>query len=182
MTEIKDLPTDLECIDHAVVITKENRKYLVHKRLLEQSPVIRNILMEMENDGLEIPLPDMESRTLQCVFDFQTYHEANPLKEIEKPLRAKLQDVLSEWDYEFYKTRLLENGDESKNSQLFKVLKAANFLILLPLRDLCCAAVAASIMGKSETEILSFFQIKEPVTPECEKKLYDNYPWLREKC
>eukprot|EP01009_Symbiontida_sp_KSa7_P007556 NODE_4477_length_346_cov_252.838384_g3874_i0.p2 GENE.NODE_4477_length_346_cov_252.838384_g3874_i0~~NODE_4477_length_346_cov_252.838384_g3874_i0.p2 ORF type:complete len:73 (+),score=28.77 NODE_4477_length_346_cov_252.838384_g3874_i0:25-219(+) len=56
-----------------------------------------------------------------------------------------------------------------------------NFMNVEPLRDLCCAKVADMLRGKNEQEILDLFDVTDAFTAEEEGKLYEQYPWLREK-
>ncbi|KAJ9436873.1 SCF ubiquitin ligase complex protein SKP1a, partial [Diplonema papillatum] len=92
-----------------------------------------------------------------------------------------LKNLIPPVDWTYITTVLLEDGDEKKHDKVFSTLKAANFMNIEPLRDLCCATIANMLRGKNETEILSLFGILEPFTPDEEEKLFQEYEWLREK-
>eukprot|EP00759_Apiculatamorpha_spiralis_P052668 PhF_6_TR5937/c0_g1_i1/m.8585/K03094/SKP1, CBF3D; S-phase kinase-associated protein 1 len=173
--------TDAETEEFFIVQTKETKKYKVSKKLLNKSQIIREILQDAEGPGVELPLNEIEAETLALVLDFLKYHDDKPMRDIEKPLRTHIKEVLDDWDYQFFTQRLLESGDEKRHKKLLDVLKAANFMIILPLRDLCCACVASMLMGKNEQEILDLFGVTEAFTPQREEELYREYPWLREK-
>ena len=180
MQEIQHVPNDVECITHFLVITKEQKRFLVPKKFLESSPVIRNVLLEGESGGVEVPLLEIEAEILQRVLEFQKHHFENPMEEIAKPLRVEFRDVVSDWDFDFFRHRLLQQGDKEQNKILLRVLEASNFLILLPLRDLCCAAIASLLRNQTESEIVAFFNDQESIPAESREALYKENSWLRE--
>eukprot|EP01009_Symbiontida_sp_KSa7_P004695 NODE_2146_length_504_cov_403.092308_g1753_i0.p2 GENE.NODE_2146_length_504_cov_403.092308_g1753_i0~~NODE_2146_length_504_cov_403.092308_g1753_i0.p2 ORF type:complete len:131 (+),score=41.70 NODE_2146_length_504_cov_403.092308_g1753_i0:37-393(+) len=100
---------------------------------------------------------------------------------LERPLKGKLDELVDDWAKAFCNETLLEGGNEKLHAKLFSTLMAANFLNCEPLRDLCCAKVADMLRGKNEQEILDMFGVTTPFTAEEEEKLYEQYPWLREK-
>lgn len=181
MIEVAGPLNDAEAVDSLIVTTKENKKFKVSKKLMCKAQVIREILNDSDATGVELPLADVDAETLALVLDYLKYHDEKPMRDIEKPLRTQIKDVLEPWDYDYFTMKLLDGGQEKKHKKLLDVLKAANFMIILPLRDLCCACVASMLMGKNEQEILDLFGVTEPFTPQKEEELYREYPWLREK-
>merc|ERR1719263_1061636 len=102
------------------------------------------------------------------------YHVANPPVEIYRPIkRGNLADSnVSEWDCEFLIV---------KQTDLFELILAANYLDIKPLLDLTCAQVASMIKGRTPDEIRKIFNISSDFTPEEEIKVRADNPWL-EKC
>ena len=83
-------------------------------------------------------------------------HYAEPLKPvvIDKPLKAPLKELLPDWDKDYVYTKLFQNDNEKEHELLFKTLMAANFLGIDPLRDMCCAAIANMLRGKTTEQIM----------------------------
>ena len=74
-----------------------------------------------------------------------------------------------------------KHAHPTQHEKLFYTLKAANYMNIGPLRDLCCAAIANMLRGKNEQEIYDLFNIDEPFTQQEEERLYQEFEWLREK-
>ena len=82
------------------------------------------------------------------------YVDPNKPAVLEKPLKAALPELLNDWDKEFVYKKLYKNGNEKEHGLLFATLMAANFLGIEPLRDLCCAAIANMLRGKTPEQIM----------------------------
>ena len=101
------------------------------------------------------------------------------MKEIEKPLKSNnMVDNVGAWDAEFI------NMDDIN---LFKIVNAANYLMIQPLLDLAypfslfsflfsfiftCAKIASYIKGKSTEEIRERFHIENDFSPEEEARVF----------
>jgi S-phase kinase-associated protein 1 len=108
---------------------------------------------------------------LAKVIEFCRHHVADPLPEIEKPLRAPtLQDVVPHWDAAFV--------DSLKQEELFELILAANYMDVKSLLDLTCAKVASMIKGKTPDEIRSTFNIRNDFTPEEEAQVREENKWV----
>ena len=173
--------TDSDCVDYSVIITSDKKKFKVPRKVVQMSEVIKDILLTHEGVGVEIPV-EVDSQTMALVFEYiQQHSDDENISAMSKPLRKKFKDVVSSWDYEFCTQKLLRDGDDIAHAMLFKVLKAASSLLIVRLKDLCCAFVASMVIGKTDADVRSLFNVTEDITESDEKMLQEKYPWLREK-
>ena len=85
------------------------------------------------------------------------------MKEIEKPLKSNnMAENVEKWDAEFI---------DLDDTELFKIVNAANYLMIQSLLDLSCAKIASYIKGKSTQEIRDRFNIVNDFTEEEEEKV-----------
>lgn len=192
---------------HLIVRTMDGRSYSCPKEVMKGSLLIREVL-EDEDDAavmsaspsaaagggaavaaegvvapVDIPLPAIDSKAFAAVFEYLEHHSADAggkTKEIERPLRSDLSALIEPWDWKFVLDTLLLGVGEKGIHNLFSVLNAANYLHVVPLRDLCGAAMANLVRNKSEEEILHLFGVSEPFTKEQEDELIKEFPWLKE--
>merc|ERR1712232_1133214 len=108
------------------------------------------------------------------------HHHNNKADPIEKPLKTKIEDVISEWDKAFLFTDLVKNHDEKQHELLIDVIMAANFLNIKDLLDLTCATVASMIKGKTPEQIRTTFNIVNDFTPEEEAQIREENKWCEE--
>merc|ERR1712066_55623 len=109
---------------------------------------------------------------LEKVIDYMVYHQGNPPKEIEKPLKSQnMRDVCSEWDANFI---------EVDQETLFELILAANYMDVKALLDLTCAKVASMIKGKSPEDIRAKFNIQNDFTPEEEAQVREENKWCED--
>eukprot|EP01064_Diplonema_japonicum_P024596 TRINITY_DN351_c0_g1_i1.p1 TRINITY_DN351_c0_g1~~TRINITY_DN351_c0_g1_i1.p1 ORF type:complete len:186 (+),score=49.19 TRINITY_DN351_c0_g1_i1:49-606(+) len=181
LTEITETK-DVNWSTHIVVVTRDNKKFEFSRDVVPMVRLIQDLVQDSdEGCEIEMPLPEVDSETLQCIWEYLDQHKTADVEKLEKPLKDDLKNLVNEADWTYITTTLLEDGDEKKHEKLFYTLKGANFMNIEPLRDLCCAAIANMLRGKNEQEILDLFGITEPFTTEEEEKLYQEYEWLREK-
>lgn len=146
---------------------------------------------------LELPLPAIDSEALSAVYSFVAHHyDATPssspspspssyvpptFRELEKPLRSDLSTLVDPWDWTFVSQTLLRGRPDGSNgtSLLFSVLNASSFLSIPPLRELCSAAIANMLRGKSDEAIMALFGVSS-FTKEDEEDICRDYPWLQE--
>mmetsp|Transcript_45591 Transcript_45591/g.52676 ORF Transcript_45591/g.52676 Transcript_45591/m.52676 type:complete len:205 (+) Transcript_45591:97-711(+) len=187
---------------HLIVKTMDGRSYSCPKEIMKGSLLIREVL-EDEDDAVsappggassvsgeavvapvEIPLPAIDSKAFAAVFEYLEHHSGDTaggrVKEIERPLRSDLSALIEPWDWKFVLDTLLLGVGEKGIHNLFSVLNASNYLNVLPLRDLCGAAIANLVRNKSEEDILHLFGITEPFTKEQEDELVKEFPWLKD--
>lgn len=106
-----------------------------------------------EEEVQEIPLPVVKTAILVKVVEFMNHYNAEPMKEITKPIKSNnMSEVVQEWYANFV------NVDQEL---LFELILAANFMDIHPLLDLTCAKVASMVKGKESYEIRSIFNIDE---------------------
>ena len=118
-----------------------------------------------------VPVPNVDSKTLELVLQFMEHHNKQPMSEIEKPLRGAFSEVVQEWYANFC------NVDQET---LFQLILASNYLDVRPLLNLTCACVASMIKGKTPEEIRQTFGIVNDFTPEEERMVREENRWCEE--
>eukprot|EP00760_Papus_ankaliazontas_P008420 PhM_4_TR13804/c0_g1_i1/m.70683/K03094/SKP1, CBF3D; S-phase kinase-associated protein 1 len=164
--------------------TEDDKKFIVHRNLMRASALVAKMLEDAcgddNNDDIEIPV-GYDGAVVVCCLDFAEYHLEHPRRTLPKPLGAPLQDLVDPWDYTFFTTRLLEDGDTAKTLMLRKVMCASNFLIMDDLREFTCACLGSILAPmKTSAEVLAVFGVsKSDIKPEHYEALYQQYPYLR---
>jgi S-phase kinase-associated protein 1 len=187
---IKSLKKSIEKKQNEVIITlttKDNFEFKCPYEILKWSGLISAII---ENDGdsddddenedeeellTEIPLKEVDSNTLQKIIDFLKKYTREPFKDPEKPLISdKLEEIIDkEWCVEFIKSL------KKKTEELFKIIKASNYMDIKPLLNLTCAVIASEIKGKTPEEIREIFGIDEEDEEEDEEDKEDEEEGLQ---
>uniref|UniRef100_A0A3B0NDL2 Sulfur metabolism negative regulator, putative n=1 Tax=Theileria annulata TaxID=5874 RepID=A0A3B0NDL2_THEAN len=145
------------------LVSAEGVSCTVNRDVICMSNVIKNILNDIDDESEPIPLPNIKTNVLNKIIEYCKHHYNNPPSQIPQPLKsAQLNEVVSEWDYEFV------NVDKEF---LFELILAENFLDIKPLLDLTCAKVASMIKGKTPEQIRREFDIVNDFTPEEEAKV-----------
>jgi S-phase kinase-associated protein 1 len=125
-----------------------------------------------ENAPMEVPLPNVKSEVLVKVIEFCEHYIAEPMTEIEKPLKSNnMAEVVQSWYAEFVNVEQV---------MLFELILAANYMDIKPLLDLTCATVASMIKGKTPDDIRATFNIKNDFTPEEEAQVREENKWCEE--
>jgi S-phase kinase-associated protein 1 len=126
-----------------------------------------------EDDGVEVPLPNVSGEILEQVVQFLQYIKENPLDKIDKPLKSSnmSENVNDPWYAKF---------TDKDQSIIFELILAANYLDIQPLLDLCCAKVASLIKGKTPEQIRRTFNIENDFTPEEEAQLLEENKWCED--
>lgn len=109
---------------------------------------------------------------LNRVVQYLRYHQDNPPREIEKPLKSpNMSEVVEQWDADFV---------DLEQEQLFDLIIAANFLDIEPLLDLTCAKVASLMKGKTPEQIRKALNIQPDLTQEEEEAVRAENRWAEE--
>jgi len=138
------------------------------------SALVTDIMKDDADSGdiPEVPVPSVRSDILSKVIDFCTHYKAEPMNEIEKPLKShKMDEIVQKWYADFV---------DVDQEALFEIIVAANFLNIQPLLDLTCASVAGLIKGKTPEEIRNTFNIINDFTPEEEAQVREENKWCEE--
>jgi S-phase kinase-associated protein 1 len=153
--------------------SKDEQSIKVEREVIMMSGLIKDMLDE-EGDGEDVPIipvPNVDSKPLQKVIEYCKHHWNNKAEEIEKPLKGKIEDIISKWDKQFL---------EIDQALLIELIMAANYLNIKDLLDLTCAKVASMIKGKSPEQIREMFGIENDFTPEEEEKIREENKWCEE--
>ena len=168
-----------------LLVSNDGQGFHVTREALRYSNLIRTMLNDDEDDedsdcdctGESIPITNVDGKTLALVVRWMTYHVENKdvytggRPNIPKPLlSSNLSHFLCEWDTAFLTSM--------ENEMLFNMVIAANYLDVPILLDICCAAVASKLTGKSAEEIRQEFNIVNDFTPEEEEAVIGETEWL----
>ena len=183
----EEVAAPYEAVDWSkyVVLQSNDQPKPVEYKLLREAAKMSGLIKDMLEDQPEgeqtvIPVPNVSGRTLKYVLEYVEHHYNNKADPIEKPLKTKIEDVVSEWDKAFLFTDLVKNHDEKQHELLIDVIMAANFLNIKDLLDLTCATVASMIKGKTPEQIRTLFNIENDFTPEEEEKIREENRWCEE--
>ena len=129
------------------------------------SSIISEMMKDESDLNLQIPLPNVRSDILIKVIDFCTHYKAEPMNEIEKPLKSgNMTEIVQPWYSDFVNV---------EHTALFEMILAANYMNIQPLLDLTSAAVAAIVKGKNPEEIRKSYNITNDFTPEEEAQAHE---------
>jgi S-phase kinase-associated protein 1 len=172
MSNEEVLSLDDEVVDTKLnLMSRENESFPVPRKIACMSELVKT-MAEGDANETNIPLPNVKGAILEKVIEYMTYHNDNPPKEIEKPLKSAIMtEVVSKWDAQF-----VEVGQET----LFELILAANYMDIKPLLDLTCAKVASMIKGKTPEQIRKTFNIKNDFLPAEEEAVRAENKWAEE--
>jgi S-phase kinase-associated protein 1 len=170
---------------HVVLQSNESKpvEYVVAREAAKMSGLIKDMLDDEDTASKEktvIPIPNVNGNTLKYVIHYMEHHYNNKAETIEKPLKGKIDDVISEWDKKFLFTDLVKNGNEKEHELLIESIMAANFLNIKDMLDLTCACVASMIKGKTPEQIRALFNIENDFTPDEEEKIREENRWCED--
>jgi S-phase kinase-associated protein 1 len=144
----------------------------VAENVAKMSQTISNMLEDLGNSDLPVPLHNVSTKILTKVVEYCKYHVENPETQSSDPQTDKTSIDISPWD---------KNFCEIDQETLFELILAANFLDIKPLLDLTCKTVANMIKGKSPEEIRKTFNITNDFTPEEEEQIRKENEWCEER-
>jgi S-phase kinase-associated protein 1 len=156
------------------LVSQEGESFDVPVSVAKMSELVKTMIDEDQDDdeAQEIPLPNVKSSILAKVIEFAQHFNAEPMFEIEKPLKsANMKDVVQDWYANFVSV---------DQDVLFELILAANYMDIKPLLDLTCATVASLIKGKTAEEIRKQFHIVNDFTPEEEAQVREENKWVEE--
>jgi S-phase kinase-associated protein 1 len=156
--------------DNVILVSRDGVSFTVSKNVANTLDLIKSMLIEEENE-VEIPLPNVDGKTLEKVIQYCEHYLKEPMTVLEKPLKsANLTKIVQE----FYADYIINITDE----ELLLLCEAANYLDNKQLLDLCCAQIASFIKGKTVEEIREKFGIVNDFTPEEEAKVREENSWV----
>lgn len=153
-----------------VLISSDNESFQVGAAIRDMSQLLHEGVPDDYKGVPEIPL-QVPSLILNKVIEFcRHYQEHERMNEIIKPLQSNnLRDIVQD----FYASFI----DYDNIDLLFEMTGAANFMNIPPLVDLCCAAIACKIKGKTPEEIRRELHIANDFTPEEEEEVRTENAW-----
>merc|ERR1719197_267623 len=154
-----------------ILTAQDQKEFEVPRDVAMMSELVKT-MWEGDKSEKKIPLQNVKSAVLEKVIEYMTFHNKNPPKEIEKPLKsANMREVVNEWDAQFV---------EVDQETLFELILSANYMDIKPLLDLTCAKVASMIKGKTPEEIRRRFSITNDFSPEEEEAVRAENKWAED--
>ncbi|CAI2180539.1 17682_t:CDS:2 [Funneliformis geosporum] len=146
--------------------SSEGTEFKVERDVAEKSVLLKNMLEDVGESDMAIPLPNVTGPILQKVIEYCIHHRDDPMPTHDDD--TKKTDDIDDWDAEFCK---VDQGT------LYELILASNYLDIKPLLDLTCKTVANMIKGKSPEEIRKTFNIANDFTPEEEEQVKRENEW-----
>jgi S-phase kinase-associated protein 1 len=125
MSDPKDVQgLDDETEDMLKLQSSDLVTFEVPRKVAEMSELVKT-MVEGDREATDIPLHNVKSQVLAKVVEYMRYHNEQPAKEIEKPLKSSnMTEVVSQWDAEFV---------DVEQILLFEMILAANYMDVKPL-------------------------------------------------
>eukprot|EP00347_Sterkiella_histriomuscorum_P016771 403351914 len=132
--------------------------------IIQHSILIKGMIDDADVEE-EIPLPDIQKKTLDQIIEFLTHLKDNAAPDIEKPLRSNnFEDATTPWYANFM------NKDDDTIQDL---ILAANYMDIKQLLDLGCAKMGCIIRSLDIKQFRQRFNIVNDFTPEEEAEPFD---------
>ncbi|CED82499.1 s-phase kinase-associated protein 1a-like protein [Phaffia rhodozyma] len=155
--------------------TADKEEFLVDKEVAERSIMLKNMLEDVGESDMAIPLPNVTANVLKKVLEYCEHHRNDPLPtatdENTDENRRRVADI-QDWDAKFISV---------DQEMLFEIILAANYLDIKPLLDVGCKTVANMIKGKTPDEIRKLFNIQNDFTPEEEEQIKRENEWAEDR-
>jgi hypothetical protein len=137
---------------------------------------------EAENEVIEVPLPTVDTKTMQTMIDFLEHHATNPYTQVLKPLPSKNMGDLVKDKFDLALVTKPEEEDiRAFTHRMSHLLSVAEYIGIEPLIKLCMLPFAVRLKGVQQAQALENFGI-DPATPftkEAEEQILRDYPWLQ---
>ncbi|KAM0828330.1 hypothetical protein ACQ4PT_067627 [Festuca glaucescens] len=154
-------------VDDGKMITlfsSDGERFEVTQEAAAMSQTIHHMMEDGCVDDEGVHLPNVGSEILAMVIEYCNRHVASSSSEKE-------EEDLRSFDDGFVKV---------EQHTLFDIIRAANYLDVKQLLDLCCQTVADSIKSKSVEEIRALFGIENDFTAEEEAEIRKENQWAFE--
>lgn len=167
-----------------VVITSDNERFTVERKVAEKSLLIKNMLKnlipaegdedsdEEEFDNIEVPTQNVRSAVMKNILEWCEHYKNTDFPEDDQEDDSKKSAPIDPWDKNFL------NVDQE---MLYEIILAANYLNIKPLLNSGCKIVAEMIRGKSPEEIRKTFNIVNDFTPEEEAAIRRENEWAEDR-
>lgn len=104
----------------------------------------------MDEDDSVIPLPTVDSATLERILKWAEHHKTDPELTEDDLRKLKASKTIPEWDAEFVKISM---------DALYSLLVAANYLDIKALTHFTAFAIALKMKGKSTQQLRAEFDL-----------------------
>ncbi|CAG8632882.1 4398_t:CDS:2 [Cetraspora pellucida] len=82
--------------------SSEGTEFIIDRKVAEKSVLLKNMLEDVGESDMAIPLPNVTGPILNKVIDYCTHHQDDPFVSQEDDSK-KVSDDIDDWDAEFCK-------------------------------------------------------------------------------
>jgi S-phase kinase-associated protein 1 len=155
-----------------IFIASDDARFEVPMAVVKMSSYAKGYIEENpEEKELQVSL--VTGDVLGKILEYCNHYQADPMKEIAKPLANTDMNEIVQPFYANYINNLSQE-------QLKLLSRAANFMGIAPLLSLCAAKIASLIRGKSPEEIRANLGLSTNFTPAQEEKLKTENAWAKD--
>jgi S-phase kinase-associated protein 1 len=165
------------------VLTADGQELSVPECVVTQCKTVSDLRAQFpEGEVGAIPL-ELEASVLEKVVAFCRHREESPLSEHDKaallkpPRRDDEPWPIPEWENDF----VCQGAEEAQLDFLYAMAVAANYLNNKDLLFLATKVIANKVRGKSGQDIVRILGVDEEYTPEKEKEVRDEFPWIEDR-
>ncbi|KAK6456758.1 uncharacterized protein RJT20DRAFT_1345 [Scheffersomyces xylosifermentans] len=137
----------------------DTKRYPVEQKVAELSTLIKNMISDLNADGaieeFEAPLPNVDEDVLIKIIEWCEHHKDETYSDDEYEVEMRKKLPVEEWDKKF-----LEEDEE----MWFKIMLAANYMVITPLLDIGCKLIADLLNGLTASEMARILPAAEPAT------------------
>jgi len=137
---------------HTIVTltTDDGQEVKCEKSTIEMSSTVKDLLSEMSDSSIPIPIQNVKGNTLAKIIEWATYHKEHPDPPVCDADKYRT-DNISDWDTAFMNVDM---------DMLFDLVQAANYLDIRGLLELCCKTIANMIKGSTPEEVKEKFKLR----------------------
>lgn len=162
-----------------ILIANNGTRFTVTQKAAWLSTLIKEITCEKDlNETQELPL-NVDEDVLASLVEWMTYHadhdeDTEKIRKLPKPLKNKLEKLIGEFDLHFLKSKL-QSGSNIKPMEvlanILKIVKAADYMNMPELLQLCMACIADVIMTFPPEDIRETFGLPREFSEEEKEKI-----------
>ena len=181
LTEMQQAPKNF------VLIRSGASCYAIHPSLARQCRILDAVLDQgdlqprSDETSPSLILPtEFPQATLETVFLYLSLWSSHVPSIIGRPLCGPFHELVQPWELNFVQQHGLSAMDPMKHEPLIDMMKLADFLVIDPLRDLCCAFLASLVLScSSEGDLLKLLGGQQPLSERELKNVYEQFPFLQ---
>lgn len=165
--------------EEKIKLTTSDGKELEYSRtLLDKCMMIKNMIEDLP-EVTEIPLPNLDSHSLELIMDYAVDCVMNPPRKKEAPKKEapKKEGDAIEITYEPWE----EKFRVWEHKELIDVTMGANYMNFPECLNFGVRCLAAKIKGKTTQQIRDTFGIVNDFTPEEEEANRKEYEWVNDQ-
>lgn len=184
------------------LVTEDGQKVMIERQSAQQIGSLKSML---NTPGTTFPVPAVKSTILNKVIEFLDQHVEDPVLSLKQSQASPDPEVEDEDDPDVSALSLESQTSSSSDDEyvyedylanvtpwdqrfldaldlptLIELTKAANYLNIPNLLDLCCRTIAKQMTGLKAEELRKKFNLPNDFTPEEEAKMAAEFAWIEE--